>query len=40
MEMTKKRIKLDTPTKEINVVVGRIRKAKQDRLGRVYIWIE
>lgn len=40
MELTKKWIKLDKPTSEINLVKGKIRKAKQDKLGRVYIWME
>ena len=40
MELTKKRIKLDKPTNEINLVDGEVRKAKQDKLGRVYVWLE
>lgn len=40
MKMSDKLVQLDKPTSEINVYGGKVTRVKQDRLGRVYIWVE
>jgi hypothetical protein len=40
MEMSDRLVKLDEPTLEINVYGGKVTRAKQDSLGRVYIWVK
>jgi len=40
MEIRKQMVKLDNPTKEIHILKKIIIKAKQDKLNRVYIWVE
>jgi len=39
VELGNHRIKLDKPAVEINIVNSEIAKCKQDKLGRVYIWL-
>ena len=39
MEIREDLVKLDKETKQIKVYGAKVVKAKQDRLGRVYIWV-
>jgi hypothetical protein len=40
MEIGREIIKLDKPTTQVKVYGAEIKKAKQDRLGKVYIWVK